>query len=163
MESKTNNVAYICDKKACEWCDDILCNHTFDIEHAVNFRRLDEDRYIEEPYPHESSMTANRYQELAMRTAFEECRNLSNVGLGLAGEAGECADIIKKFMHQGHSFDRGAFKKELGDVAWYLALGCTVIGEKLEDILALNIEKLKKRYPDGFDSERSKYRDSEDV
>ena len=55
-------------------------------------------------------MTPNEYQALAMRTANPECledkkKGLSDVGLGLAGEAGECADLIKKHLHQGHELD----------------------------------------------------------
>lgn len=157
----SNNIAYICDRKACEYCDGLDCHHTFEIEHAVNFKKLDEARYIEEP--NGEPMTGNAYQTLAMRTAREACRNLSNVGLGLAGEAGECADIIKKYLHQGHPFNREKFLKELGDVAWYLALGCTVVGAKLDDVLRGNIEKLKNRYPDGFDPEHSINRAEDDV
>ena len=54
--------------------------------------------------------------------------------------------------------DRDKFIKELGDLAWYLALGCTVIGEPMEKVLQANIDKLLKRYPDGFDPERTHMR-----
>lgn len=108
-------------------------------------------------------LTPNKYQELAMRTAKPECRNLSNVGLGLAGEAGECADLIKKHLHQEHPLDKEQLKKELGDVCWYLALGCEVAGTTLEEVMRMNIDKLRARYPDGFDSERSQHRDENDV
>lgn len=107
-------------------------------------------------------LTPNKYQELAMRTAKPECRNLSNVGLGLAGEAGECADLIKKHLHQGHNLDKEKLKKELGDVAWYLALGCEVAETTLEEVMRMNIDKLMVRYPDGFDPERSKNRSEND-
>lgn len=108
-------------------------------------------------------LTPNKYQELAMRTAKPECRNLSNVGLGLAGEAGECADLIKKHLHQGHTLDKEKLKKELGDVAWYLALGCEVAETRLEEVMRMNVDKLMARYPDGFDPERSKNRSENDV
>ena len=108
-------------------------------------------------------LTPNKYQELAMRTANPECRNLSNVGLGLTGEAGECADIIKKHLHHGHPLDKDKLKKELGDVAWYLALACEVNGFTLEEVLRENIDKLQKRYPDGFDPERSMNRGEDDA
>lgn len=52
--------------------------------------------------------------------------------------------------------------KELGDVTWYLALGATIIGYELEDILQMNIDKLRKRYPDGFDSQKSQHREKGD-
>lgn len=108
-------------------------------------------------------LTPNKYQELAMRTAKPECRNLSNVGLGLAGEAGECADLIKKHLHQQHPLDKEKLKKELGDVAWYLALGCEVAETTLEEVMRMNIDKLMARYPDGFDPEKSLHRAENDV
>lgn len=108
-------------------------------------------------------MEINEYQKLAMRTANPECKNLSNVGLGLAGEAGECADEIKKHLHHGHPLNRAKLIKELGDVAWYLALGCEVLGEDLEDILRENIDKLRARYPEGFDADKSLHRKAGDI
>lgn len=104
-------------------------------------------------------MTINEYQKLAMRTADPECRVLTNVGLGLAGEAGEAADLIKKHIHQGHELDKEKFMGELGDIAWYIALGCTVINTDLEEVLKANIDKLRRRYPDGFDPECSRNRE----
>ena len=108
-------------------------------------------------------MTGNDYQELAMRTANEECKKLTNVGLGLAGESGECADIIKKHVHHGHELDKEHLKKELGDVCWYIALGCELIGCSMDDVMQMNIDKLKARYPNGFDAHRSKNRANGDV
>ena len=92
-------------------------------------------------------MQINDYQKLAMRTANPKCKNLSNVGLGLAGEAGEAADLAK----------------ELGDVAWYIALGCEVIGIDLETVLQRNIDKLKARYPEGFAVDKSLHRAEGDI
>lgn len=100
-------------------------------------------------------MQANEYQALAMRTAPENARMWSNVGLGIAGEAGEVADQIKKYLHQGHPLDREKLFEELGDVAWYVALGATVLGVSLESVLEGNVAKLMKRYPQGFEAERS--------
>ena len=108
-------------------------------------------------------MTINEYQKLAMRTANSECLNLSNAGLGLAGEAGECADMIKKHLHHNHPLDKDHLVKELGDVAWYLALACTVLGVDMESMLIANIEKLKNRYPEGFTAERSLHRAAGDI
>lgn len=105
------------------------------------------------------SISINEYQKLAMRTANPECINLSNVGLGIAGEAGEVADLIKKHLHHGHELPREEMIKELGDVAWYLALGCTAIDVDMETVLQRNIDKLKARYPEGFSSERSIHRE----
>lgn len=154
-----DKIAYICDRHECEICDNPECRHTFNIEHAVNFKKFDPDHYIEEP--RETRLSINGYQNKAMRTAKEECRELSNVGLGLAGEAGEVVDMIKKHLYHGHPLDREAFIKELGDLAWYLALACTVIGEPMEKVLQANIDKLLKRYPEGFSSHRSIHREEE--
>lgn len=111
----------------------------------------------EDDLPHE--MTINEYQQKAMRTAEEKGRAWSNVGLGIAGEAGEVADVIKKYLHQGHPLDRDKLLDEIGDVAWYLALAATVAGVTLESVLEANIAKLHGRYPDGFDPEKSLHRE----
>ncbi|MDD3337860.1 MAG: nucleoside triphosphate pyrophosphohydrolase family protein [Lachnospiraceae bacterium] len=108
-------------------------------------------------------MTGNEYQQLAMRTANKACRNLSNVGLGLSGEAGECSDMIKKHLHHGHDLDTDHLKKELGDVLWYVALGCDLIGCTLDEVMQLNIDKLKARYPEGFDTDKSLHRAEGDI
>lgn len=75
-----------------------------------------------------------------------------NGALGITGEAGEVADLIKKHVFHGHDLDRGEIVKELGDVCWYVALLASSIGVGLDEILERNIEKLKRRYPEGFSS-----------
>ena len=70
-------------------------------------------------------------------------------------KSGEAIDIVKKWMAQGHELDKERLKKELGDIAWYLAEAATALDVPLEDILQANIDKLKKRYPDGFEIKRS--------
>ena len=111
-------------------------------------------------------MTINEYQELAMTTlnpALSEKEVLLNGVMGLCGESGEAIDLVKKWMMQGHPLDKAHLRKELGDIAWYLAETATAIGCDLESILQENIDKLKARYPDGFDANRSQHRKSEDV
>lgn len=83
--------------------------------------------------------------------------------MGLNGEAGECIDVLKKHLFQDHWFDREHLAKELGDVAWYLAISADAIGYTLEEIFQMNVEKLKSRYPDGFDAEHSIHRREDDV
>ncbi len=103
-------------------------------------------------------MTINEYQKLAMTTlnpALDEKDVLINGVMGLCGEAGEAIDLVKKHLAQGHPLDRDKLIGELGDIAWYLAETATVLGVDLETVLARNIEKLKKRYPEGFATERS--------
>jgi len=98
-------------------------------------------------------MTANEYQRLAMTTlnpALSKKDVLINSVMGLCGESGEAIDIVKKHLAQGHELDRDALAKELGDVAWYLAEAATALDMELDDILSANIEKLRRRYPEGF-------------
>ena len=83
--------------------------------------------------------------------------------MGLNGEAGEALDLLKKTLFQGHTLDVEHLAKELGDIAWYLALAADAIGYDLETILQMNIDKLMARYPDGFASERSIFRTHNDV
>ena len=111
-------------------------------------------------------LTINEYQKLAMRTSNQELSNamhLVNGALGLCGESGEVADIVKKFWMQGHNLDQGHIAKELGDICWYIAETATAIGYDLETIMQMNIDKLMKRYPEGFSAERSQHREQGDI
>lgn len=109
-------------------------------------------------------MTGNEYQKAALRTAFSGLDSLSynlliNGVMGLCGESGECVDMVKKYLFQGHELNREELAKELGDVAWYLAVTAHAIGYPLDTVLEMNVEKLKNRYPDGFDPEKSVHRE----
>ena len=103
-------------------------------------------------------MNINDYQALAMTTlnpALSRKEVLINSVMGLCGEAGEAIDIVKKWLAQGHALDKEHLAKELGDIAWYLAEAATALDIPLEDILQANLDKLKKRYPEGFETRRS--------
>lgn len=107
-------------------------------------------------------MTINEYQRLAMTTlnpALDKKNVLINGVMGLCGESGEAIDIVKKWLAQGHELDREKLAKELGDIAWYLAETAYALDLPLEDVLQANIDKLKKRYPEGFDAQRSVHRE----
>jgi NTP pyrophosphatase (non-canonical NTP hydrolase) len=108
-------------------------------------------------------MTGNEYQKLAMRTANEDCFNLANAGLGVTGEAGEVGDIIKKHLFHKHALNKEHLAKELGDVMWYVALTASLIGYDLETVMQMNVDKLRKRYPDGFSSDLSQHRKEGDI
>lgn len=71
------------------------------------------------------------------------------------GEAGECAELIKKHLGHGHPLDMDKVKKELGDCFWYLARLASTFNILCSDICKTNIEKLQKRYPSGFSNEAS--------
>lgn len=104
-------------------------------------------------------MDGNTYQKMALKTENPGDEELGlrlmlnsrtiNAMQGLAGEVGECNDILKKHIFQGHEFDKTHFMKELGDVAWYLALAADSIGANLDDIFDMNITKLQARYANG--------------
>lgn len=102
-------------------------------------------------------LTVNDYQIAALRTAnTDDPKDLILNGvLGLCGETGELADIVKKHLFQGHDLDKLHSAKELGDICWYVAIEAKGLGFTLEEIMLMNIEKLLERYPDGFDSEKS--------
>lgn len=115
-------------------------------------------------------VTINEYQLEALRTAGSPenpvaVKNplLLNGVMGMCGEAGECVDLLKKFIFQEHPLDTAHLAKELGDVAWYLAISAYALGYDLETILQMNVDKLRERYPDGFDPDRSKHRKAGDV
>ncbi len=110
-------------------------------------------------------MNANEYQKLAMTTLNPELAPkdvLINGVMGLCGESGEAIDIVKKHLAQGHELDKERLAKELGDIAWYLAETAMAIGYDLDTILQMNIDKLKKRYPQGFAVENSVCRQADD-
>lgn len=111
-------------------------------------------------------MTINEYQREALRTANSTNENdllIVNGVMGLCGESGECIDLLKKSMFQGHELDKVHLAKELGDVAWYLAVSAYSIDYDLERVLQMNVDKLRARYPDGFSAEHSQNREKGDI
>lgn len=111
-------------------------------------------------------MNFNDYQKEALRTASNAGYSLPRVlngALGLCGEAGEFADLLKKHYYQGHDLDEGHLAKELGDILWYVAVAADALGIDLDTIAEMNVLKLRDRYPDGFDAERSQHRKKGDI
>ena len=90
----------------------------------------------------------NEYQKQAFELISEDGKkdSITNGVLGLAGESGECCDIVKKFKYQGHDLDKNHLKDELGDVLWYLAETASGLGITLEEVALYNLDKLHKRY-----------------
>ena len=109
-------------------------------------------------------MTGNEYQKLAERTMSckTEYDQIRHGVFGLCSEAGEVAGLFQK-QYQGHHTDPEHLKKELGDCLWMIAEICTGNGWDLEDVMQLNIDKLKARYPEGFEIERSLNRQEGDI
>lgn len=119
------------------------------------------------PYENDNvtvGMSLDEYQKAALRTArvneADKCDplDLARDALGVAGEAGEVADLVKKVVGHGHDLDRDKVKKELGDVLWYVAVLAHRVGFTLEHVAEANVEKLRARYPAGFSEEASKNR-----
>ena len=113
------------------------------------------------PHPNSPPMQFDDYQELAARTLGRDRtheQQLANAALGLTGEAGEVAEVIKKHLFHATPLDQDALAKELGDCLWYIGAFATVLGLSMDDIAQRNIDKLRKRYPEGFDTERSRNR-----
>ncbi len=136
-------------------------------------------------------MTGNEYQKLAMRTndskatdrvfkKLGECARINgnrlidneggvsiggvfNACLGLSGEVGEFNDMIKKRVFHEKQLDIDHAKREAGDICWYLAMLCESFGWSLDEIMQINVEKLKARYPEGFDIEKANHRVDGDV
>lgn len=110
-------------------------------------------------------MNANEYQKLAARTISEEMNNLQrerHALHGMVGEIGELHSLYQK-LYQGHKFDDEHAKKELGDLLWFIAEYCTSQNWNLSDVMELNIEKLKARYPEGFSVDKSLHRAEGDI
>ena len=103
-------------------------------------------------------MNGNEYQKLAMKTlnhSLNKKEVMINAVMGLCGESGEVSDIVKKHLFQGHELDVEKIKKELGDVLWYIAEMCEALDLELDKVMEANIEKLSKRFKDGFTVEES--------
>lgn len=124
-------------------------------------------------------MTPNEYQNLAMRTNDGEANyrlrkaqvdnieydvgGIFNACLGLSGEVGEFNDMIKKWVFHEKELDVGHLKKECGDILWYVAMMCQSFNWNMEEIMQMNIDKLKSRYPEGFDTYLANHREKQDV
>jgi len=114
-------------------------------------------------------MDSNEYQYLAGRTLIdkpdfvlspEETMLVWNT-LGLCGEAGEFAELVKKLVFHKHHISQIKLAEELGDVLWYVAAICSKLGLSMSDVMQANVEKLKKRYPEGYSQEASVRRQDE--
>ena len=78
-----------------------------------------------------------------------------NAALGITDEGGEVAGAIKKWRYQGHSLDPEAIVEELGDVLYYVTLMADWLGYGLDEVAMVNAEKLRDRYGDKFEAEKS--------
>lgn len=113
----------------------------------------------------DKSMTLNNYQRMAARTINPKLhpeQQLYHALHGMASEVGEIHGLFQKDF-QGHPIDPLHVKKELGDLLWMVAEFCTAMDWTLEEVAQANIDKLRKRYPDGFSTDKSLHRKEGDV
>ena len=111
-------------------------------------------------------MQVNDYQKAAMATlnpALDKKDVLINSVMGLCGESGEAIDIVRKWLMQEHELDKEHLVKELGDVAWYLAEAATALDIPLEAVFQGSLDKLRQRFPNGFDTGASVNRKERDL
>lgn len=138
------------DHPDCHFCSGIACDECWNREYKPEPEITRLDIYLME----------------AMRTCSfqygERDKMMRHAVFGLCSESGEVAGILQK-VFQGHDFDKEHFKKELGDCLWMIAEACASVGATLSEIASMNIQKLRERYPDGFDPEKSKNRKEGDI
>lgn len=110
-------------------------------------------------------MHMNEYQQAAARTInhllYPEQQAMHALH-GMSSEVGELHGLYQK-TYQGHEIWNSHLMKELGDLLWFIAEYCTAMGWTLEDVAQLNIDKLKARYPEGFEAEKSLHRKAGDI
>ena len=119
---------------------------------------------------HTTSMESKDYIALVDRLwAIEDTANLPRLltaVIGMQSETGEYAEIVKKCVFQGKELDESVkfhLKRELGDIIWYWAQGVMSLGFTPSEIIEENINKLEKRYPNGFETIRSEHREEGDL
>ncbi len=103
-------------------------------------------------------MTPKEYQKLCRRTVKKfnnKEKEIFTFGLGIVGEAGDVGGCIKKTFSHGDD-QKDGIKENLGDTMWYIAMICDFFGWDLEDVMQENIQKLKKRHPQGFSNENAR-------
>ena len=92
---------------------------------------------------------------------------LITAAFGLTAEAGEFTEVVKKIILQGKPYNEDNIfhmKRELGDICWYLAQACMALDTSFDEIMEMNVDKLKARYPGGeFDVHKSENRAEGDL
>lgn len=98
-------------------------------------------------------MTIDEYTQEVKRTSASELpgwKRMISFTLGLCGESGEFAELVKKEVGHNIAIGDEQAKRELGDVLWYWFALCDVFGFDPAEVMQVNVDKLRKRYPDGF-------------
>ena len=113
----------------------------------------------------DSAILQARIDELVANGA--DVPHLLTAALGLTAESGEFTEIVKKILLQGKPYNEDNvfhMKRELGDICWYLAQACMALDTTFDEIIEMNVDKLKARYPGGeFDIHKSENRREGDL
>jgi len=113
----------------------------------------------------DSAILQARIDELVANGA--DIPHLLTAALGLAAESGEFTEVVKKIILQGKPYNEDNvfhMKRELGDVCWYIAQACMALDTTFDEIIEMNVDKLKARYPGGeFDVHKSENRREGDL
>ena len=126
-------------------------------------------KFVDSTTSSESKYTGDLVMRLtALQTSHKDIAwsRLMTSAIGMLAESGEFAEILKKILFQGKTFnenERFHMKRELGDVLWYWVQGCIALGYDPEEVMRENITKLEKRYPNGFEIVRSEVREQGDI
>lgn len=141
-------------------CDPKLVKATLEVYAPIDVF-VDYLEYMER----EETMTGNEYQKLAGRTINQDLDDIEQMMHSLHGMVGEVGEIHSLFqkVYQGHEIDEEHLMKEVGDLLWFIAEFCTSLEWELEDIMKMNIEKLKARFPEGFTVDGSLHRQEGDI
>ena len=126
----------------------------------MNIKINDYAKFVDETTSEESK------HHIALLGRLDDLKNIANIPRLLTSSVGEFAEISKKIIFQGKEFneeERFHMKRELGDILWYWVQGCIALGFEPEDVMQENINKLEKRYPNGFDVHRSENREAGDI
>jgi NTP pyrophosphatase (non-canonical NTP hydrolase) len=102
---------------------------------------------------------SNNYQPVVDRLNDDKIAKLIHYSFGLGTEAGELQDAVKKYIAYGKPLDVTNLKEEVGDLLWYIARICSLYGWDMQDVMDINIKKLKARYPEKFTEENAIVRD----
>lgn len=138
--------------------------HQSEVEAAIKYNEMAKQHFKEYAVLNEVDlMNLYDYQQKAKRTYPKDRwlnTNLANFSMGLSGEVGEVVDELKKVLYHGHELNVESIEDEMGDVLWYLSSLATSMNIDLDKVAKKNIEKLEKRYPEGFNEEASRNRDA---
>ena len=138
---------------------------------TLNSKEVDLKKYIEFVYGVTSAPSTDYAALMARLTALEtdnaDTCKLLTAALGLTAESGEFTEVVKKIVFQGKPYNEDNvfhMKRELGDICWYIAQACMALDTSFDEIIEMNVDKLKKRYPGGeFNVHQSENRQEGDL